>query len=250
MARNRLYTGIDNHAAQFTAANSEYLSVASNATLQTGDIDFTVAGWFYESSTAPAGFNRGLANKTNNVGPDVEWVIYQVAATNQLIFRVDANGDAAGNVVVTFGSVPALATWHFVVAWHDSVGNTINIKVDNGTTATTAHATGLTAGASPFELGKWQASYFDGREACWGFWKRVLTADELTWLYSGGVAPRKYSELGVTGNDGSALKTSLISYWNLDEDSGQRNDSHGTNHLTDNATVTTNPGPWNVRVAG
>jgi Concanavalin A-like lectin/glucanases superfamily len=30
----------------------------------------------------------------------------------------------------------------------------------------------------------------------------------------------------------------LVSYWNLDEVSGTRFDAHGTNHLTDNATVT------------
>lgn len=34
-----------------------------------------------------------------------------------------------------------------------------------------------------------------------------------------------------------SLLTNLISYWKLDEASGTRNDSHGTNHLTDNNTV-------------
>ena len=249
MARNRLYTGIDNHAAQFTAANSEYLSVASNATLQTGDIDFSVAGWFYSNRITGVSVNQPLISKTDNSSPNVEWVIYQPSGTASLLFRVDANGDSAGNVTVTQATLP-LAVWHYVVAWHDSVGNTINIQVDNAAANTTAHATGLTAGDAPLEVGKWLSGFLDGRLACWGFWKRTLTDAEKTWLYSGGVAPRKYSEVGVTGNDGSALKTSLISYWNLDEDSGTRNDSHGTNHLTDNNTVTTNPGPWNVRVAG
>lgn len=36
----------------------------------------------------------------------------------------------------------------------------------------------------------------------------------------------------------SPLLTGLVSYWKLDEASGQRNDSHGTNHLSDNNTVT------------
>ncbi len=34
-----------------------------------------------------------------------------------------------------------------------------------------------------------------------------------------------------------SLTTSLVSYWNLDEASGNRADSHGTNTLTDNNTV-------------
>lgn len=34
-----------------------------------------------------------------------------------------------------------------------------------------------------------------------------------------------------------ALVDNLVSYWSLEEASGTRNDSHGTNHLTDNNTV-------------
>jgi hypothetical protein len=34
-----------------------------------------------------------------------------------------------------------------------------------------------------------------------------------------------------------ALTDSLISYWKMDETSGTRYDSHGTNHLTDNNSV-------------
>ena len=34
-----------------------------------------------------------------------------------------------------------------------------------------------------------------------------------------------------------ALRDNLISWWSLDETSGTRNDSHGSNHLTDNNTV-------------
>jgi len=44
------------------------------------------------------------------------------------------------------------------------------------------------------------------------------------------------------GDAGSDLKTNLQAYWGLGEESGQRNDSQGTNHLTDNATVTQNNG--------
>lgn len=39
-----------------------------------------------------------------------------------------------------------------------------------------------------------------------------------------------------------SLLTSLESYWKLSEASGTRNDSHGSNHLTDNNTVTSASG--------
>jgi roadblock/LC7 domain-containing protein len=44
-----------------------------------------------------------------------------------------------------------------------------------------------------------------------------------------------FSALAAPTNPGT---TNLIAWWSLDETSGTRNDSHGTNHLTDNNTVT------------
>jgi hypothetical protein len=35
---------------QFTAANSEFLSIADNAALSTGNIDFWIGGWIYNDS--------------------------------------------------------------------------------------------------------------------------------------------------------------------------------------------------------
>jgi hypothetical protein len=40
-----------------------------------------------------------------------------------------------------------------------------------------------------------------------------------------------------------ALTDNLLAYWELDEGSGTRNDSHGSRHLTDNNTVATGTGP-------
>jgi hypothetical protein len=55
------------------------------------------------------------------------------------------------------------------------------------------------------------------------------------------------SILGAAGisNPGGAvstLYTGLVSYWKMDEASGTRSDSVGTNHLTDNNTVTSGAG--------
>jgi len=50
-------------------------------------------------------------------------------------------------------------------------------------------------------------------------------------------APAFGTEVIVPGGAASSLLNGLISYWKLDEAAGQRNDSHSTNHLTDNNTV-------------
>ena len=49
---------------------------------------------------------------------------------------------------------------------------------------------------------------------------------------------RSFTTTPAPPNVASSLLTSLISYWTLDEASGTRNDTHGTNHLSDNNTVT------------
>lgn len=46
----------------------------------------------------------------------------------------------------------------------------------------------------------------------------------------------------------SPLLDNLISYWKLDEAAGQRNDSHSTNHLTDNNTVASIAGKINLGI--
>ena len=47
---------------------------------------------------------------------------------------------------------------------------------------------------------------------------------------------------GTTGSAVGTLQVDLVSFWELEEASGTRNDSHGTNHLTDNNTVTQTTG--------
>src|SRR3990167_8248201 len=46
------------NAAQFTSANSEYLSIGDTLDLSTGDIDFTISGWMYPDSHPGAGADR------------------------------------------------------------------------------------------------------------------------------------------------------------------------------------------------
>lgn len=116
----------------------------------------------------------------------------------------------------------------------------IGIQVNNGTANTTNHTTGSFDSVTSICIGAYgnacNALTFDGRIAKTGFWRKVLTAAEKTALYNSGKG-LKYSALD------SGLKANLQAYWNLDEASGTRNDSHSTNHLTDNNTVTQAAGP-------
>ena len=233
----KLGTGV---AAQFTRANSEYLSIADSAVLSTGDIAFTVAGWVYLDSKPG---DEALISKWTTTGNQREYKLAYISASDRFRFDVSNDGTAAVTIAANTLGIPATATWYFVVAWHDPTANTINIQVNNGAADSAAHATGVFNSTASVILGATGvfAELMDGRVDEVGFWKRTLTTAEKTWLYNSG-SGRAYIEVGQTGTNGSALRTSLVSWWGLDETSGTRYDAHGTNHLTDNATVTSNPG--------
>lgn len=224
-------------AAQFTAANLEYLSIADNTSLSMGDIDFTCAGWVYFDTLVGATRNYGLIGKYTTVTNNREYLV-ALNTNNNLTFIVSSDGTGANTASATDLTALSTGTWYFVVGWHDATNNLIGISVNNNNPTTTAWANGVLDSTTPFNLGNWgnNTQYHDGRMCGVGIWKRVLTAAERTALYNSGNG-LTYDQLRAAG-----LNSSLISYWELNEPSGTRNDSHGTNHLTDNNTVTTSAG--------
>lgn len=224
-------------AAQFTAATSEYLSVAHNASLFTGDIDFMVAAWVYVDDT---GSTRIIASKWNSVvDNNGEWDIYRTSGDR---FGFSIYSGVTGNSVTatSFGAVSS-GTWYFVVGWHDSVANTVNIQVNNGTADSAATTiTPSATSTAAFRLGAENSTptyFWNGRVQCVGFWKSILTAAQRTTLYNSGT-PLAYDQLDPDVKDAASLQA----YWELNEPSGTRRDAYSTNDLTDNNTVTTNPG--------
>jgi hypothetical protein len=185
-------TGKIGNCRDFELGDTEYFTIADSAALSTGDIDFTLACWVnLESKTASQ--RQTLISKYNTTGNQREyWLTYnpQTApgTSNPFGFTISATGSST--VVIrestTFGT-PSTGTWYFVVAWHDSVANTVNIQVNNGTVDSTSHSGGVFDGTSPFVLGARETvDNLDGLLDEVGFWKRVLTSDERTALYNGG----------------------------------------------------------------
>ncbi len=183
-------------ASHFTRSSSQSLSVASNSALQTGDIDFTIAGWVFFDSKVGVGSWQVLFGKDPQT-PSREWNVWYFGTDDRLEFNVFPAGDNTTVTIKadTLGS-PAISTWYFVVAWHDSVANTINIQVNNGATDAASHSAGVFSSTGPFRIGANQnvTNFWDGRIALVGFWKRVLTSAEITFLYNAG-SGRSYAEL-------------------------------------------------------
>jgi hypothetical protein len=180
-------TGKKGNAADFTRANSEYLSVADNSTLDAGDIDLTLGCWV-KLDSKPA--SMGIMGKWDG---DTEYILYYNTSSDRFQFIVN---DGSGTTLVnadTLGS-PSTGTWYFIMAWHDEANDTINIQVNNGGVDSEAHSTGIKVGTATFALGRFSASnYFDGQMDSPFLAKDLFTSDEKTWLYNGG-AGRSYEE--------------------------------------------------------
>lgn len=232
-------------AALFTAANSEYLSLADNAALSVGDVPLDIYTWVYATSTPTAGNTMGILGKW--AAGDLEYLLFldNTGGTIRFKFQVRNTADSTTTTVTasTFGT-PSTATWYAIHCYHDPTGNVIGIAVNDGTADTAATTGGVRNGTAAFEIGRHTAAnYFDGRVATTGFWKRTasnLSATELTQLYNlrkGLLYERIQNSLGTS------LTTGLVAYWNMVEASGTRADAASTNNLTDNNTVTQAAGP-------
>jgi len=267
-------SGIIGPAAQFTKANSEYLSRASNSDLTTGDIDYTIACWIYlDSLPSIAGSSFNVVTKYEIGSPNQEYLLQINANDNKIVLGHTGTGaDAQWPTALT------TATWYFVVAWHDAVNNQIAISVNGGspvivstTGAAFSSSTQFLVGAVTESGGGGVKEFMNGRIDELGFWKKVLSSSERRELYQRGRGntffPGRRIPVGSLRDGLSAYYTldeasgtrqdevsyfekdtdgtltrSLVAYWQLGEPSGTRIDSKGSSHLTDNNTVTRNDG--------
>ena len=161
---------------------SQSLSRASSAILSTGDIDFTIAAWV---KLAAVSAFAGVAGKWRV--PDTsnrELLLF--LNSSRFAFGVSTTG--ADQIIVTDTTVLATGVWYFVVGWHDSVANTINVQVNNAAPVTLAHSGGVRAGTADFVLGRLVTTlYLNGNIGPVMLWKRVLSASERTQVHNSGV---------------------------------------------------------------
>jgi hypothetical protein len=262
---------IGSFAADFA---SDYLSHSDNSVLSVGDNDFTIACWVNLDSKSD---NRAIIAKWNGNTNNREYLLQYRSSDDRFMFAVtsDGTGSTRTDVVANSLGSPLTGTWYFIVAWHDSTNDKINIQVNTGTVDTASHTGGILDGSAEFTIssitvtGGSRVFYMDGRIDHVTLWKSLLTEEERTRLYNEGdgwVVPlldytieysRNFStnrdwntavddEGGNVGSTGSNLTNIVVApkhdlveaHWHLNEASGSRSDFIGANNLTDNNTVT------------
>jgi hypothetical protein len=173
------------NARTFNGSN-QYFSIADNASLSTGDIDFSISYWVWFNNFANI---QDVVAKDNQAAGGREYLTGFNTVDSRLRFVVFNSGGSATSVSATsFGALTS-GVWFFVVCWHDAVNNVLGISV-NGTSDTVSYSGGVLDGNSSFAIGARPAAtpavHTNGRIDEVGFWKRVLTSGERSDLYNSG----------------------------------------------------------------
>jgi len=192
-------TGPGSHnASLFTHANNESLSHTDNATLSMGDIDFTACVWIKFTTLILYTNIFGQWNSSTN---QRSWTVYYDDNTF-LTFGASSNGTI--ETFLSNNNTGAITTgvWYFVVVWHDSIGNTMNFQVNEGTVKSASYTTGVFDSSAVFNFGvhDGNTNYQDGAMAMAGLWKRILTAGERTTLFNSNNA-LSYAEILALAGD-------------------------------------------------
>lgn len=187
-------TGKKSNAANIVDANNEYLSVNSNTGLRIdGHQAATFAGWFYLPTVPDA---QGTFVFSKWEGGTTEYLL-SAGNDDGISFIVCSSSNNANQTAVIDTLTDIEGQWIFFAAWHDPTNDVIGLRVNSRTPVTTAYAHGVFAEAAALQFGRLQSGYSESSnvyldEIC--LYKRVLSSDELDWLYNSGNG-RAYSEL-------------------------------------------------------
>lgn len=176
-------------ARQYTAANSEYHTRNSEALLQTGDVDFTIAAWVYRVGAIADTFSIVSKDDITNR----EYFLYFNSSANG-IFQVYRAGPTTK---LANGGVVADEAWTLLIGYHSAQNDTVAVQINGNAAVETATGGALQAAtAQPFRIGAMASSglprYFNGRIGPVAFWKSAagaggaLTAAQRAALWNGG----------------------------------------------------------------
>lgn len=212
---------------------NQYLSVASNSTLQTGDVDWWASVWFLTNviSADKTMFSK-WGGTQNERGLDL-------ASTNNVTMYIVSGSTITTLAAVAFGPI-TVGVWRHAFQWFDSVANTIGISV-NGVSNTASYTSVPNSSNSPVEIG----SYANGTGQ---FWNGKLSEVAFGKSPAGGFATTPAATIAAAlYNSGRGLRHSKITpaqvtAWGVVSgwlDGGSLTaDSFGSNTLTNNNTVT------------
>lgn len=180
-------------AANFVRASSQSLSLADNPAISFGvGVDMTVIAWV-KAATLPASF-LSIAGQDDYGTGSRAWNMSFNGTGGLVLQTFSGAGALASPTATTFGAISA-GVWYMVAVNFDHVAGKCGISV-NGGVFDQASQTDLRDSTAPFRIGSLtnngvgSAEFWDGIIGPVYFWKRVLSAGEITTLYNGGAGFR------------------------------------------------------------
>ncbi len=181
--------GVIGTGAFFTAANLEYLSIADNTDVSTGDIDFSFQVWFKLASDISCNI---LTKDTDTPANSRDYGLDYISGLNEITFYILGGSDQVSWPDITTG------VWYHVCCGHSARFNEVWISVNGGTPLT--YPTGghiPDDSGAEFRIGASAYAgfedYFDGTIDEVGMWKRDIRGN-IPWLYNGGYG-QSYAEI-------------------------------------------------------
>jgi hypothetical protein len=183
-------TGLKGNAFNVNAG-ANYLTCASNSTLQVGGTDFSIAVWVHRGDTS---FDRDIINKRTGSAGGEEYVIYVRAIADSLKVNFEISDSISSHTLVSTTGI-SNDGWHLVICTHAVATGVMTVSVDAGTRDTfTASAVTIPTVTGPLTIGNGPNNgWYDTLDEL-GFWKKVLTTTEETALYNSG-AGLAYTDL-------------------------------------------------------
>ena len=208
------------NAGQFTKTNSEYLRIADTnlLSIETGE-SFTLSSWprpedLLDSmdycSKWDGATNFEYIAQYNFTSNKYSWVVRDTASNNR---TVDATN---------FGNPTAKVFVHILTEYEAGVG--IRIRVNNGTPNSLSFATTVNTTGANFLLGARAhptiGAVWNGRIDQTIIWKRILTADEITFLFNNGLGRQNpFVDVDVTPVNIGVNQNVSLENTNIDPDS-------------------------------
>jgi hypothetical protein len=202
-------------AREFTALTAEGFS-RSNSDVRFGDVDYTVAFWWYEYSvsegSAPRMYHYILCSDDSVGG-----YTFGINHASELFFQ---SGYGGGQVNPIHLAIPGtvLNTWHFGFAQYIASTNTLSLSIDNQAATTQSFADPQTVGNKSVYIGYdgGANNTMDGRIGPLMMWTRALSDVERGSLYNNGSGLTYIQLIGqlstITGSLSSTLdNTTLVS---------------------------------------
>jgi hypothetical protein len=187
----------------FESGDTEWFAIPDNASVSTGDIDFTIETWVNIESLT--GADQDIVSKYETSGNQREYRLFYNSTSARFSFAMSSTGTSQSGAILANGT-PSTGTWYQLIAWHDATNNEMGIAVNaEASPATSSYSSGVFDGTASFQLGARgtasPAAYFDGLISKTRLWKRILTSQERTDLYNGG------NGLAYTAFGGSDVST-------------------------------------------